>query len=83
MFERTSAHLVQPPNQSRVRCEVVQGFIQLSLEKLQRWRLYNVSGQLAPLVDCSHGGKVFPCVRSDPLISTHTYWLLSSHPAPL
>lgn len=80
MFDRTSAHLAQCPNQSRARCEVTPG---LSLEKLQWWRLCNMSGQLPPLVNDSHGGNVFPCIDSDPFISTYTYWLVSSHPVPV
>lgn len=37
-----------------------QGFTQLGLENLQAQRLYNFSGQPAPLLDCPHGEKVSP-----------------------
>jgi len=39
--------------------EVAQGFIQLHLENLPGGRLYNLSGQSAPLLDCLHCGKDF------------------------
>lgn len=77
MFEGTPAHLVQPPDQSKVSCEIKparSGFCLVESWKTPEvWRLWNLCGQLDPLVDCSHGGKVFPCIKSNLLLSAYSY----------
>lgn len=49
-------HLIVSARRSN---QVAWAFLQLSLENLQGWRLYNISGQPAPMFDCPHGEKVF------------------------
>ena len=63
--------------------QAAQGFVQLGLENLQGGRLHNLSGQPTLLSDCSHGGKAFPCLWSETLISLMHSCISFSHPAPL
>lgn len=44
--------------------EVAQGFIQLSIENLQGWRLLGLSGLPLPLPDCPQGEKDSPYIQS-------------------
>lgn len=57
MLETTYSIKVCPAIRSN---QVAQGFIPSDLENLQGWRLYNFSGQTAPLLDCPHCKKDFP-----------------------
>lgn len=55
--------LLQPPAESRVSCEVRQGFSGLYLLKL--WRTQSPTGKIVLVADCPHGKKAFPCIQSE------------------
>jgi len=56
-LEGTSGcHLVQPPLLKQGHLEpVVQDHVQTAFEYVQRWRLYNLSGQSMPVLSHLHG----------------------------
>lgn len=51
--------------------QLTQGFIQLSLEKLQGWMLHILSKQPIPLPDCSHRERDFSQSQSMLMVPNH------------
>lgn len=85
MFERTSAHLIQPPNQSRARCKVTPNC--LGFYWVESWKISLVEAVQHVWTASSTGGwfSWWKCFSLYWIWSFHftLSWLLSSHSAPV
>jgi len=49
--------------------EVAQNYVHSAFEYLQRWKVYNLSGQPVPVLGHPHSKEVFPYSQTEPPVN--------------